>query len=146
MVTGISKRELGDFRGAIVDFDKTLSLNYSQLGHEFALVNRAQCKGKLGDNMGAIKDLNTLIEKNPYNSTALYNRGVNKIDLKDYRGALSDFNKAIDINGNYADAFAGRGFAKIKLGQKESGCLDLSKAGELGYENAYDLIREFCNN
>jgi len=30
------------------------------------------------------------------------------------------------------------------LGQKDSGCLDLSKAGEMGYMNAYDAIKEYC--
>jgi len=38
-----------------------------------------------------------------------------------------------------------RGISRIKLGRKDSGCLDLSKAGELGYFEAYESIKEFCN-
>ena len=35
-------------------------------------------------------------------------------------------------------------FSKLKLGQKESGCLDLSRAGELGYNEAYEAIKKYC--
>jgi len=33
------------------------------------------------------------------------------------------------------------GLSKLLLGQKDSGCLDLSKAGELGFMDAYDAIK-----
>ena len=35
---------------------------------------------------------------------------------------------------------------KLKLlNDKKGACLDYSKAGELGYEQAYDFIKEYCN-
>jgi len=37
------------------------------------------------------------------------------------------------------------GLSKILLGQKDSGCLDLSKAGELGYAEAHETIKKYCN-
>jgi len=49
------------------------------------------------------------------------------------------------INPNYAKAYFIRGSAKINSDQRNSGCLDLSKAGELGYFEAYQYIKEFCN-
>ncbi len=36
------------------------------------------------------------------------------------------------------------GVAKLDLGDKQGACLDWSKAGELGYEKAYDAIKEEC--
>jgi hypothetical protein len=33
---------------------------------------------------------------------------------------------------------------KILLGLTNSGCLDLSKAGELGYKEAYEMIKKYC--
>ena len=75
-----------------------------------------------------------------------FNRGVAKSDgLGDHKGAIQDYNKAIELNPNYALAYGLRGLSKIKLGQKDSGCLDLSKAGELGFMDAYDAIKEYCN-
>ena len=74
-----------------------------------------------------------------------YKSGCDKLELKDFRGAIQDYNKAIELNPKYALAYNNRGMAKIALGQKDSGCLDLSKAGELGYMDAYDAIKEYCN-
>jgi len=75
-----------------------------------------------------------------------YNSGYAKAELQDYRGAIQDHNKAIELNPNDADAYFGRGLAKILSGQKDDGCLDLSKAGELGYAEAYEAIKESCNS
>jgi hypothetical protein len=36
------------------------------------------------------------------------------------------------------------GLEKIKYSRNDDGCLDLSKAGELGEQNAYDMIKIFC--
>ena len=71
-------------------------------------------------------------------------KGVDKYNKGDYSGAIQDFNKAIELDPNDAEAYGGRGLAKILLGQKDSGCLDLSKAGELGYMDAYDVIKKHC--
>ena len=59
--------------------------------------------------------------------------------------AINDYNKAIGLNPNYGYAYYNRGLAKIRLGQKDDGCLDLYKAGELGFAEAYDLIKQYCN-
>jgi|GEM_PF-1460855 len=37
------------------------------------------------------------------------------------------------------------GVSKGSLGQLDSACLDFSKAGELGLGEAYDIIKEACN-
>jgi len=74
-----------------------------------------------------------------------FNLGYAKSGLKDYKGAIQDLNKAIELNPKFADAYINRGIAKITSGQKDDGCLDLSKAGELGYAEAYEAIKEYCN-
>ncbi len=68
-----------------------------------------------------------------------------KFTLKNFSGAIQDYNKAIKLNPNDARAYMGSGLAKILSGQKNSGCLDLSKAGELGFSEAYDLIKQYYN-
>ena len=73
-----------------------------------------------------------------------YNRGNSKSKLGDHRGAITDYNIAIDLNPKYASAYLNRGILKFIIKQKNSGCLDLSKAGELGKDEAYDLIKKFC--
>ena len=58
--------------------------------------------------------------------------------------AINDFNKAIEINPNLVEPYYNRGNTKIRIDQIDSGCLDLSKAGEMGYLDAYDLIKKYC--
>lgn len=53
--------------------------------------------------------------------------------------------KLSELNPNDAKVYYLRGILKHILGEKDSGCLDFSKASELGYEAAYDAIKELCN-
>jgi hypothetical protein len=84
----------------------------------------------------------------PNSPLSHYGRGAAKYFLSDFRGALSDMNTALAFNKEFAKkskAYFVRGVCKLNLGQIDGGCLDLSKAGELGFGDAYDLIREHCN-
>ncbi len=88
----------------------------------------------------------TTLPINAQNSAEEYfYSGVEKLDSGDFQGAIKDFNKAIGINPKYAKAYYGRGVAKLGLWQKDSGCLYLSKPGELGYSEAYESIKKYCN-
>jgi tetratricopeptide (TPR) repeat protein len=82
-----------------------------------------------------------------YGQTAdeYFNRAFDKANLEDDRGAIDDYSKAIELNPNDTMAYYNRGISKLILGQKDEGCVDLSKAGELGYYEAYDMIKKFCN-
>lgn len=88
-----------------------------------------------------------LLSNFAYSQTAesYYDQGVKKAAEEDYRGAIADLTKTIELDPKYDEAYYDRGLAKLKIGQKNSGCLDLSKAGELGYEDAYETIKQLCN-
>ena len=43
------------------------------------------------------------------------------------------------------DAYFMRGLAKYTLSDTEGACLDWNKAGELGYGDAYEYIKKYCN-
>ena len=73
------------------------------------------------------------------------NRGNAKYDLQDFRGAIQDYSKAIELDPSYAKAYYNRGDTKYFLNDIDGACLDWSKAGELGYYDAYDRIKEYCN-
>ena len=74
-----------------------------------------------------------------------FDRGVSKYELQDYRGAIQDYSKAIELDPSFADAYFNRGLVKYALNDIDGACLDWSKAGELGYYDAYDRIKEYCN-
>lgn len=161
---GLAKHKLKDYSGAIQDFNSALGLDQRR----DIFNSRGLAKYRLGDYRGAIADYNKSLTIPGvylvgYNVTIYFNRGVAKHALKDYSGAIVDYDKAIedsrDRSGDlfpeknnpieefpgFAEIYYWRGLARIELGQKDSGCLDLSKAGELGYGNAYDKIKELCN-
>ena len=73
-----------------------------------------------------------------------FTRGLAKYDLEYYKGAVEDFNKAIQLNPDEAVAYNNRGNAKYFLKDMIGACKDWSKAGELGYSDAFILIKEYC--
>ena len=58
---GLAKFELGDYQGAIQDFDNAIKLNPE---NDDAYRYRGIAKGKLGDYQGAIQDLANAIRLN----------------------------------------------------------------------------------
>lgn len=139
---GVVKNKLGDYSGAIKDFNKAIEINPDFAS---AYYNRSIVKSNLEDYRGAIQDCTNAIVLDPQYASAYINRGVAKANLQDYRGAIRDYSKAIEINPNDEIAYYDRGIAKYNLGDITGACLDWSKAGELGYDEAYDLIRDNCN-
>jgi len=101
-------------------------------------------KHKEKDYKGAIADANKCIEIDPKNAGCFAIRGNSKAGLKDYRGAIEDYDIAIELDpsGSY---YYNRGMYKLNLEQTNNACYDFSKAGELGTEEAYDAIKEYCN-
>lgn len=73
-------------------------------------------------------------------------RATCKEKLKDYRGALIDYDFLINSYNNGYNYYH-RGLIKYNfLNDEDGACSDWSIAGEKGYNRAYKLINEFCNN
>ncbi|MEI8112457.1 MAG: tetratricopeptide repeat protein [Bacteroidia bacterium] len=92
-----------------------------------------------------LNDYATCISLNPNFAFAWFNQSYVKCKLHNYEGALADLNKAIDIEKDFAEAYFNRGLTKIYLDDVEGGAMDLSKAGELGIQDAYNIIKRYCN-
>jgi tetratricopeptide (TPR) repeat protein/S1-C subfamily serine protease len=122
---GFIKYELGDKKGAILDYDKAISIN-PQVAHAYS--NRGIAKSELGDKKGAILDYDKAITINPQHAYAYYNRGIAKSELGDKKGAILDYDKAITISPQFAPAYSDRGNAKSELGDKKGAILDYDKA------------------
>jgi tetratricopeptide (TPR) repeat protein len=92
-----------------------------------------------------IKDYETVIYMNPKFIFAWFNMGNTKVKERDYYGALDDYSKAIELEPDFAEAYFNRGLTRIYLDDIDGGALDLSKAGELGIDEAYSIIKQYCN-
>jgi len=90
-------------------------------------------------------DYATCLKLNPKFPYAYFNQAYVKCKINDYKGALLDLNKAIEIEKDFAEAYFNRGLTRIYLDDVEGGAMDLSKAGELGIQDAYNIIKRYCN-
>lgn len=97
------------------------------------------------DYTDVLNDYANCLQINPQFPYAYYNQAFVKCKMRDYEGALADLNKSIEIENDFAEAYFNRGLTKIYLDDVEGGAMDLSKAGELGIQDAYNIIKRYCN-
>jgi len=98
------------------------------------------------DYQRAIADYDKVIDMQPGNAFGYFNRANVKVRLKDYNGAIQDFSKAIEKEPGLAEAYFNRALTLIYLNDVHTACRDLSVAGELGLQQAYRVIEQYCNN
>lgn len=91
----------------------------------------------------AIEDLTKAIKLHPGFAYAYYNR-ANLLALSNkLPEAFDDYTKAIELNPGFAEAYYNRGLIQIYMKDTRKGCLDISKAGELGIEEAYEVLKQY---
>ncbi|MBL4578375.1 MAG: tetratricopeptide repeat protein, partial [Flavobacteriales bacterium] len=100
---------------------------------------------KLDDFNGSITDFDLAIELDAKFSDAYFNRGLSYFKLKNYKASAADFTKVISFNGKDFEAYFARGNANFSAGKNSAACKDWSKSAELGYFDAYEVIKMKCN-
>ena len=94
----------------------------------------------------AIADLTKAIKLHSGFAYAYYNR-ANLLALSGkLPEAFEDYTKAIELNPHFAEAYYNRGLIQIYMKDTRKGCLDISKAGELGIEEAYEVLRRYSDS
>ena len=134
---GNTKYDLGDYKGAIADYDSAIRLK-PDLAE--AYLNRGNAKDELGQRFAAIADYDSAIRLNPDDAAAYYNRGIVKSDLGQHVAAIADYDSAIRLKPDYAQSYYNRGNAKNKLGQHFAAIADYDSTIRLkpDYVNAYN--------
>jgi len=139
---GLIKLETSDFKGAIKDFTKTLSLSPSSA----ILMNRGVAKNKIDDIEGAIMDYTEAINLGSHVSGAYSFRGGSKNRLRDFKGAIADCDEAIRLDPNSYYGYANKAVGRQKLGDYHGAFEDLSQAINIDPSNAgaFDLLADLC--
>ena len=130
---GNSKYYLGDYKGAIADYDTAIRLKPDNAN---TYNNRGKAKGDLGQHVAAIADYDTAIRLEPDDATAYYNRGNAKHQLGQYSAAIADYDTAIRLKPDLAEAYNNRGIAKGDLGQHVAAIADYDTAIRLEPDDA----------
>lgn len=133
---------LGNSDSAIAYYNKVLTIDSSDYN---ALYNRSveyqiQKKYKFASN-----DLELLKQFYPDNFNVLMDLAKVRIKENKYFNAINELTMAIKIDSTSAEAYFLRGKALLELGRNFSACADFYKAGELGYFEAYEMIKIHCS-
>ncbi|HYG39250.1 MAG TPA: tetratricopeptide repeat protein [Cytophagales bacterium] len=139
----VIKYNRSDFKGALADYNSAIELDNKN--HE-AYVNRGLVKEKLKDYEEAIKDFTRAIAIRPDYWKAYSNRGNSKFKLDRFAESVPDYSAAIRLNPKDATLFYNRGLAEYLSKQSTEACKDWQKAFEMGYVEAAEKIKEFCED
>tara|TARA_R110002096_G_scaffold435845_1_gene663825 strand:+ start:1197 stop:2495 length:1299 start_codon:yes stop_codon:yes gene_type:complete len=142
----LAKSEVGDYFGAISDYDILISKGDDGQNYDMATVynNKAYSYVKLKNYEKALPLVTKAIELDKSKWYIWDTRAEIYFKKEEYGKAINDATKAIRIKED-ANTFYTKGLAHIKLNEKELGCKDLSRAGELGKSEAYEEIKKNCN-
>ncbi len=88
------------------------------------------------------KKAQQLIPDLPYSYYNLANIYCKQLE---YNKGLEYYDKAIEINPDMGEAYYNKGITMIYLGDTDNGCFYIGKSGELGVEEAYSVLKRYCN-
>lgn len=119
--------ELGQYKRAIRDFDKSIRLDASaEVYNDRGLANQ-----KAGNVDKAFEDFERAAG-GPEFAEPYFNRGRLYSDLGYYKYAVDDYSLAIGRDPSYADAYANRAIAYVALKKDNEAQLDIERAVDLG--------------
>jgi tetratricopeptide (TPR) repeat protein len=139
-IRGNIRTEMIEYIKMMEDDSKILQINLDRKFNEEPIERNIT----FHDYKKAIKDYNRAVKLAPNFIYAYYNRANAKIRNKNFQQALNDYNKVIFLDNKFAEAYFNRGMTKIYLQKNTEGCIDISKAGELGIDEAYTVIKIYC--
>jgi tetratricopeptide (TPR) repeat protein len=132
---------MGDSKLAIDNYSKALVLDTTD---GVAYYNRANEKMLTGDFIGAVEDYQNSLLIDSTNISTLFLLAEAKIKINDLAGALNTYSAIIKLDSSSAKAYYLRGVSEINLKMNDEACYDFKKAGELGYFDAYEMTKKYC--
>ena len=137
----------GVLRAEMIDFISSIESNVQVLSMDDSGNTRARVKDQVirqYDYTDAIEDMKKAARMVPDLPYVYYNLGNLYCLSSEHVNSIENYTKAIDLYPYMGDAYFNRGLVLIYLKDKEKGCIDLSRAGELGVQDAYGVIKKYC--
>ena len=139
----------GVLRAEMIEFIASIESNVQVLSMDDAGTTRARVRDQIVRNYDytdAINDMKAaseIVRDMPY---VYYNLGNLYCLSSEHIQSIDNYTKAIELYPRMGDAYFNRGLVLIYLKDKEKGCIDLSRAGELGVQDAYGVIKKYCED
>lgn len=130
----------------MIQFMASLNGEYQNIASDADPASRlkSSTSGRKRDFAKAIADLKIASNLMPELPHIYYNLGYIYTLQGELPAAIDAYSKAIELFPYFADAYYNRGIVQLMMDEAQKGCLDLSRAGELGIEQAYDILSKFC--
>lgn len=129
---GITRYDLGDLKGALLDFNQVIQLD-PQDG--VAYTNCGVIYAQLGQIEQAIASFSQAIHHEPCSFAAYCNRGYFHLEQGNYFAAIDDFDQAIQCQPSSPIPYFYRGSARQKQGALRDAIADYSAAIERNRQN-----------
>ena len=132
-------------RAEMTDFISSIDNSYQKITFDSDPVNRLKNSGgtQTYNYDEAIRDLTAAAKLFPEFAHIYYNRANLHCLSGNMPEAYDDYTRAIELFPGFAEAYYNRGLVQIYLKDTRKGALDISKAGELGIEEAYEVLRRY---
>ncbi|URL61133.1 tetratricopeptide repeat protein [uncultured bacterium] len=130
---GLTKEHLRDFKGALADYNKTLSLDPK---YAVGYCNRGGVKYNMKKYQDAIADFKTAIKLNSGFEKAYFFLGAAYMRAKQNQDAVNAFTKLIKMNDHFFLPFFERGCAKLALNNYRSAISDFKQATHMAPPNS----------
>ena len=137
----------GYLRAEMIDFISSIENNVQILSMDDTGATRARVRDQITrqyDYTDAIDDMKKAAELVPDLPYIHFNLGNLYCLSSEHVNSIESYTKAIELYPYMGDAYFNRGLVLIYLKDKEKGCIDLSRAGELGVQDAYGVIKKYC--
>ncbi len=137
----------GVLRAEMIDFISSIENNVQVLSMDDTGSTRARVRDQVVrqyDYTDALEDMQKAAETVPDIPYIYYNLGNLYCLSAEHINSIDNYTKAIELYPYMGDAYFNRGLVLIYLKDKEKGCIDLSRAGELGVQDAYGVIKKYC--
>jgi tetratricopeptide (TPR) repeat protein len=139
----------GVLRAEMIEFISSIESNVQVLAMDDSGNTRARVKDQVirqYDYSDAIADMKKAAQIVPNLPYVYYNLGNLYCLSSEHVSSIENYTKAIELYPYMGDAYFNRGLVLIYLKDKEKGCIDLSRAGELGVQDAYGVIKKYCED
>ena len=139
----------GALRAEMIEFISSIESNVQVLSMDDSGNTRARVKDQVvrrydySDAVADMKEAMKIIPDSPY---LYFNLGNLYCLSAEHVNSIENYTKAIELYPYMGDAYFNRGLVLIYLKDKEKGCIDLSRAGELGVQDAYGVIKKYCED
>ena len=137
----------GVLRADMIEFIASIESNVQVLSMDDTGNTRARVKDQVSrtyDYDDALQDMQKASEVLPDLPYIYFNLGNLYCLSREHIKSIENYTKAIELYSYMGNAYYNRGLVLIYLKDKEKGCIDLSRAGELGVQEAYSVIKKYC--